>query len=97
MDEWRELVEEKLKSFDTPIDMADLCRLTGCPLEDMAKMMEEISRISKALNGTPYTLVVDEGKCIDCFKAVRFTGKMDFKCSSCGGFVMPPKVCINQR
>ena len=97
MEDWKISLKEKLMSFDTPIAIADLCRITGCSLDDTAEMMAEIARIGKSLSGTPYTLVVEEGKCIDCFKPARFTGKIDFKCTSCGGFVMPPKVCINPR
>jgi predicted Zn-ribbon and HTH transcriptional regulator len=97
MEEWREKVKDVLMSFDSPIEIVDLCRIIGCTLEDTAELLAEIGRIAKSLAGTPHALVVEEGKCVDCFKSVRFTGKMDFKCSSCGGFVMPPKVCINPR
>ena len=90
-------MEDKLKSFEVPIDIADLCRIVGLSVDDISEMYAEITRIAKSLAGTPYALVVEEGKCLDCFISARFTGKYDYTCTSCGGFVTPPKVCINLR
>ena len=97
MGEWKIGLKEKLMSFDFPIEVEDLCRLTGCSLDNTAEMLAEIAQITKSLEGTEYALVVEEGKCSSCFRSVRFTGKLDYTCSSCGGYVSPPKVCINPR
>ncbi|MHA2027485.1 MAG: hypothetical protein ACXACG_18680 [Candidatus Thorarchaeota archaeon] len=97
MEEWREEAKRILMSFDFPIGIADLCRIAGLSVDNISEMYEEIVRISKSLRGTAYALMVEEGVCTECHKPTRFTGKYEHTCNSCGGFVTPPKVCINPR
>lgn len=97
MDDWKERVKEVLMSFDKPIHIPDLCRIVGLSVDDMEEMYPEIVRISRELTGTPYALVIEEQDCMNCYAPSRFTGKMKMTCERCGGFVPPPKVCINPR
>ncbi|MHA2323468.1 MAG: hypothetical protein ACXACG_17705 [Candidatus Thorarchaeota archaeon] len=97
MDEWREEAKRVLMSFDFPFDIADLCRIAGLSVDNISEMYKEIARISRSLVGTTYALMVEEGKCTECRMSARFTGKFEHTCNSCGGFVTPPKVCVNPR
>jgi predicted Zn-ribbon and HTH transcriptional regulator len=96
-EDWRKKLKEVLMRFDFPIGIDDVRRLVDVPGDDMPLLYEEIARITKSLAGTPYTLVVEEGKCSSCFRSVGFSRKMIIQCPSCGGYVSPPKVCINPR
>jgi len=97
VEDWRAKVKDVLMSFDFPIDIPDLCRLVGLPVQDMEEIYPEITRISNELTGTPYVLVIETQNCMNCYASSTFMGKLDMKCERCGGFVPPPKVCINPR
>jgi predicted Zn-ribbon and HTH transcriptional regulator len=97
IDDWRAEAKRVLMSFDFPIDIGDLCRLSGLSVDDVAEMYQEIANISKSLAGTQYALVVEEGFCVKCNRSARFTGNYTHRCERCGGFTTPPKVCINPR
>ncbi|MHA2142088.1 MAG: hypothetical protein ACXADC_08015 [Candidatus Thorarchaeota archaeon] len=97
MEDWKKELKDMLMRFDFPVEVADLRRLVGLSSEDMPLLFDEIAQIAKSLAGTPYALVVEEGKCSSCFLPVRFTGKIVYTCPRCGGFANPPKVCINPK
>jgi len=63
MEDWRKKLKDLLISYDFPIEIADIRRILGVSVDEILQIFEELVRITKSLTGTPYALVVEEGKC----------------------------------